>query len=74
MVAFQRNATSNIWILASKIMRFLRFQPKFKQSLNLCQCGKICPKLITLKNYEIPPEIEFLVFLSNKNFYVYKKH
>jgi hypothetical protein len=36
--------------------------------------AKICPKTISLRNFEMPPKIEILVFLKNKNFYVQKKH
>jgi hypothetical protein len=32
--------------------------------------AKICPKTISLRNFEMPPKIEVLVFLKNKNFYV----
>jgi hypothetical protein len=35
--------------------------PKFAQ---------ICPKTISLRNFEMPPKIEILVFIKNKNFYV----
>ena len=44
------------------------------------QCSRICPKLpnfaktclkiINLRNFEIPPNIDLLVFLKNKKFYV----
>jgi hypothetical protein len=32
--------------------------------------AKICPKTISLRNFEMPPKIEILVFFKNKNFYV----
>jgi hypothetical protein len=32
--------------------------------------AKLCPKTISLRNFEMPPKIEILVFLKNKNFYV----
>jgi hypothetical protein len=43
---------------------------------NAAKSAKICPKLlkiaktINLRNFEMPPKIEILVFLKNKNFYV----
>jgi hypothetical protein len=45
MVAFQWDAIHNVWTHGSKVMRFLRFQPKFGHALNHYQCNKICPKL-----------------------------
>jgi hypothetical protein len=45
MVAFQRDATRNIWTYGSKVMRFLRFQPKLGHAVSHYQCSKICPKL-----------------------------
>jgi hypothetical protein len=61
-------------------MRFLRFQPNFGHAVSYSQCSKICPKLpkfakicpktIRLRNFEMPPKFEILVFLKNKNFYV----
>jgi hypothetical protein len=61
-------------------MRFLRFQPKLGhvdshyQCSRICQnlpkFAKICPKTISLRNFEMPPKFEILVFLKNKNFYV----
>jgi hypothetical protein len=32
--------------------------------------AKICPKTISLRNFEVSPKIEFLVFLKIKEFYV----
>jgi hypothetical protein len=32
--------------------------------------AKFCPKTISLRNFEMPPKIEILVFLKNENFYV----
>jgi hypothetical protein len=32
--------------------------------------AKICPKTISLRNFEIPPKIEILVFSKNKMFNV----
>jgi hypothetical protein len=32
-------------------------------------CPKL-PKFVQRRNFEIPPKIEILVFLKNKNFYV----
>jgi hypothetical protein len=36
----------------------------------LSKFAKICPKTISLRNFEMPPKIEILVFFENKNFYV----
>jgi hypothetical protein len=36
---------------------------------NLPKTAKICPKTISLRNFEMPPKIEILVFFKNKNFY-----
>jgi hypothetical protein len=36
--------------------------------------AKICPKTISLRNFEMPPKIEILVFFKNRNFYVYMRH
>jgi hypothetical protein len=36
--------------------------------------AKFYPKTISLRNFGMPPKIEILVFLKNKNFYVQKKH
>jgi hypothetical protein len=35
---------------------------------NLPKTAKICPKTISLRNFEMPPKIEILVFFKNKNF------
>jgi hypothetical protein len=64
-------------------MRFLRFSPSWGmlsatvnavESAQNCpklpNFAKICPKIISLRNFEIPPKIEILVFFKNKNFYV----
>jgi hypothetical protein len=45
MVAFQWDATRNIWTYGSKVMRFLRFQLMLGHAASHCQCSKICPKL-----------------------------
>jgi hypothetical protein len=39
-------------------------------SVNAPESAKICPKTISLKNFEMPPKIEILVFLPKKKFYV----
>jgi hypothetical protein len=83
MVAFQLDATHNVWTHGSKVMRFLIFQPKFGHALtivNAVESAQFCPKLpksakiypktISLKNFEMPPKIEILLFLKNRNFYV----
>jgi hypothetical protein len=45
--------------------------PKFAQNYpKLPKFAKICPKTISLKNFEMPPKIEILAFFKNKNFYV----
>jgi hypothetical protein len=31
--------------------------------------AKICPKTISLRNFEMPPKIEILIFFKNKNLY-----
>jgi hypothetical protein len=41
-----------------------RFHPKLPKN------AKICPKTISLKNFEMPPKIQILVFFKNKKFYV----
>jgi hypothetical protein len=38
--------------------------------VNVVESAQICPKTISLRNFEMPPKIEILVFLKNKNFYV----
>jgi hypothetical protein len=80
LVAFQWDATPKVWTYNSKVMRFLRFQVKFRHAVNHYQCSKICPKLpktaqivkicpktISSRNFEIPPKIEILVFYLKKN-------
>jgi hypothetical protein len=55
MVVFQWNVTQNVWTLGSKVMRFLRFQPKLGHAVNHCQCSRICPKMKlwnTTKNWD----------------------
>jgi hypothetical protein len=48
--------------------------PKFAQNYQNCpklpKLAKICPKTISLRNFEMPPKFEILVFSKNKNFYV----
>jgi hypothetical protein len=71
MVAFQWDATCNIWTYDSKVMRFLRFQFKLGHAVSDSQCSKICPKLPKFAqrwNFEIPPKIKILVFFKNKKF------
>jgi hypothetical protein len=36
--------------------------------------AKIYPKTISLRNFEMPPKIEILMFLKKKNLYLKKKH
>jgi hypothetical protein len=52
-------------------MKILRFQSKFEHEAivnaaqfaqNYPKSAKICPKTISLRNFEIPPKIEILVF------------
>jgi hypothetical protein len=38
-----------------------------QSSPKLPKFGKMCPKTISLKNFEIPPKIEILTFFSKKN-------
>jgi hypothetical protein len=33
----------------------------------LPKTAKICPKTISLRNFEMPPKVEILVFIKNKN-------
>jgi hypothetical protein len=44
------------------------------KSVQICpklfKTAKICPKTISLRNFEMPPKIEILVFLKIKKFYV----
>jgi hypothetical protein len=54
MVAFQWDATRHIWTHGSKVMRFLRFQPKLGHAVSHCQCSRICPNLPkTAKIYQL---------------------
>jgi hypothetical protein len=41
---------------------------------NAAKFAEICPKTISLRNFEMPPKIEILVFFKNKNFYVERRH
>jgi hypothetical protein len=34
---------------------------------NVAKSAQICPKMISLRNFEIPPKIEILVFFEGKN-------
>jgi hypothetical protein len=75
MVTFQWNATHKVWTHGSKVMRFLRFQPKLGHAVNHYQCSIICPKFakiypktISLRNFEMPPKIEILVFFQKQLF------
>jgi hypothetical protein len=38
--------------------------------VNAAEFAQICPKTISLRNFEMPLKIEILIFLKNKNFYV----
>jgi hypothetical protein len=49
--------------------------PKSAQNyLKVPKFAEICPKTISLRNFEMPPKIEILVFFKNKNFYVERRH
>jgi hypothetical protein len=39
-------------------------------TINAAKSTPIYPKTISLRNFEMPPKIEILVFFKNKNFYV----
>jgi hypothetical protein len=41
--------------------KFAQIRPKLPKT------AKICPKIISFRNFEMPPEIEILVFLKKKN-------
>jgi hypothetical protein len=44
---------------------------KFTQNcLKLSKSTKICPRIISLKNFEIPPKIEILVCFLRKKLYI----
>jgi hypothetical protein len=54
-------------------MRFLRFQVIFGHAANAAKFAQNYPKLPKFaqrQNFEIPPKIEILVSLKNKNLYV----
>ena len=61
-------------------MEFLRFHAKFRHALNHYECNKIYPKLpkiakiypktISLKNFEMPPKIEFLVLYLSYAYFI----
>jgi hypothetical protein len=44
------------------------------ESTQICpklpEIAKICPKTISLRNFEMPPKFEILMFFKNKKFYV----
>jgi hypothetical protein len=77
LVAFQWDATCKVWTYDSKVMRFLRFHPKFGHTVTHCQCNRICPNLPTIakiypkkistRNFEISPKVEILVFFQKEN-------
>ena len=48
-------------LATAKATRFVQIYPK------LPKFAKICPKTITLRNFEMPPKIEILGFFKNKN-------
>jgi hypothetical protein len=81
MVAFQQAVACNIWTHSWKVMGFWRFQLKFEHAHSHCECRKIypslpktaqnCPNLpksTQRRNFEIPQEIEILVFFKYKKF------
>jgi hypothetical protein len=41
-----------------------------KSAQNFQNLPKFAQKTISLRNFEMPPKIEILVFFKNKNFYV----
>ena len=74
MVAFQWDATRNIWTYGSKVMRFLRFQPKLGHAISHCQCSKNCPKLPkTAQICQNLPKDETLKFHQKSRFCYFSK-
>jgi hypothetical protein len=71
IVAFQWDATRSVWTHGSKIMRFLRFQPKFRHVVSHYQCSKICPNLPKANKLEelwnATKNWDFSVFQKLKN-------
>jgi hypothetical protein len=61
-------------------VRHFLFQLKFMHAFshyegrkiypNLPKSVEICPKTISLRNFEIPPKFEILIFFKKKNLYV----
>jgi hypothetical protein len=60
-----------------KSYEVLKISANFEHVVSHCQCNKICPKLpkfakicpktIRLRNFEMPPKIEILLFFKKKN-------
>ena len=78
--AFQQAITRKILTLFAKVMCFLFFllnegmlsataiAPEFAQNIpKQPNFVKICPKTISLKNFEIPPKIQIIIFFSKNN-------
>jgi hypothetical protein len=60
-------------LMVQRLWGFEDFSPssgKFSTTINAVESAQICPKTISLRNFEMPPKIEILVFFKNKNFYV----
>jgi hypothetical protein len=66
LVAFQWAAIRKVWTYGSKVMRFLRFQPKFGHAISHCLCSKICPKLP--KFAKICPKTKLWNTTKNRDF------
>jgi hypothetical protein len=47
--------------------------PKFTKNWpKLAKSAEICSKIISLKNFEIPPKMKILMFFKTKNLYIDK--
>jgi hypothetical protein len=72
IVAFQWDSTRIVWTYGSKIMRFLRFQPKFGHAVSHCQCSRICPNLP--KTAKICPKMKLWNSAKNRDFSIFQKN
>ena len=50
--------------LCLKSYGIFKFQPNFGHALSHCQCNKICPHTISLRNFEILLKIEILMIFK----------
>jgi hypothetical protein len=65
----QWDSTRNIWTYGSKVMRFLRFQPKLGHAVSHCQCSKICPTLPKIA--KICPKMKLWNSTKNRDFSIF---